>query len=428
MSKKYQVMPALSDKEYEALKGNIKKNDVLVPVIYDENGNIIDGFHRVQICKELDIEDWPSITITNLNEVEKRSLARKLNSARRQLSQEQKRELIKDQLKDTPEWSNRRIADMLGVGHKTIIKYRKELEESGEIPQLNKLESADDKKRPAEKKSKTIINPTEDNREITEQLIEESAKEEDKKAEKELDKIMQGEQSISGAKKKLDEEKKKVEKQKKIKKRKEQLEEKAEKELQFDKYEIHNSDLMEFEPEKQLDLILTDPPYGIKYIDEWKKLGKFAGTYLKENGFLITYSGQTNIIPVLKILNNYLDWYWMFSLRHSGNNQLITHRNIFCGWKPILVFQNGFSKTTEKTDDVIEGSGREKSEHEWQQSLDELGALVDHFSKPGDTVCDPFMGSGTTILSAIKKKRYAIGIEKDIVTFDDAKERLENYE
>lgn len=121
MNRKYQVMPPLSDKEYKSLKEDIKKDGVLVPIIYDENGDIIDGYHRIQICEELGIEDWPSITKTDLNETDKRSLARKLNSARRQLSQEQKRGLIKDQLKDTPEWSNRRIADMLGV-HKILLK------------------------------------------------------------------------------------------------------------------------------------------------------------------------------------------------------------------------------------------------------------------------------------------------------------------
>ncbi|MDR0643920.1 MAG: site-specific DNA-methyltransferase [Treponema sp.] len=33
------------------------------------------------------------------------------------------------------------------------------------------------------------------------------------------------------------------------------------------------------------------------------------------------------------------------------------------------------------------------------------------FTKPSDTVLDPFMGSGTTIFVANKMKRNAIGIE-----------------
>lgn len=42
----------------------------------------------------------------------------------------------------------------------------------------------------------------------------------------------------------------------------------------------------------------------------------------------------------------------------------------------------------------------------------------------GDTVLDPFMGSGTTIIAALNTERNAIGIEKDKDYFEVAQERI----
>lgn len=42
----YQIMPDLTPEEYEALKADIQANGVLIPVEVDEEGNILDGYHR----------------------------------------------------------------------------------------------------------------------------------------------------------------------------------------------------------------------------------------------------------------------------------------------------------------------------------------------------------------------------------------------
>jgi len=49
---KYQVMPPLSDEEYQALKEDIAENGMLVPVVQDTEGNIIDGHYRVRAHQE----------------------------------------------------------------------------------------------------------------------------------------------------------------------------------------------------------------------------------------------------------------------------------------------------------------------------------------------------------------------------------------
>jgi site-specific DNA-methyltransferase (adenine-specific) len=49
------------------------------------------------------------------------------------------------------------------------------------------------------------------------------------------------------------------------------------------------------------------------------------------------------------------------------------------------------------------------------------------FSFVGDTVLDPFAGSGTTLLAALQTKRYAIGIDIDTTYCEVAKRRLQTY-
>lgn len=48
------------------------------------------------------------------------------------------------------------------------------------------------------------------------------------------------------------------------------------------------------------------------------------------------------------------------------------------------------------------------------------------YSRDGDVVLDPFMGSGTTALACIKEKRHFIGFEIDKKYYDIANERINN--
>jgi IS30 family transposase len=105
----------------------------MVPIEFDEDGNVLDGHHRLKICVELGIDDYPKIIRTGMNETEKWTHARKLNMARRHLTREQRRELIQAQIKDTPELSDRQIAKMLGVSHSTVGIIRRELIENGQV-------------------------------------------------------------------------------------------------------------------------------------------------------------------------------------------------------------------------------------------------------------------------------------------------------
>lgn len=162
---KYQLLPPLSDEERAALERSIVEHGVLVPVEYDEHGEILDGHHRVAICESLGLVDWPRFVRKGLSETEKRALSRELNFARRHLTTAQKRALIADQLRDTPTISSRAIAAMLGVSDKTVAKVRQELVATAEIPQLEETVGADGKARPVTRKTiRTAFLPEPENR------------------------------------------------------------------------------------------------------------------------------------------------------------------------------------------------------------------------------------------------------------------------
>jgi DNA-binding Lrp family transcriptional regulator len=141
----YQVMPKMAQEEYEALKEDIAERGVMVPIEFDENGNVLDGHHRLEICVELGINDYPKIIREGMSEAEKWTHARKLNMVRRHLTREQRRELIQAQIQDTPEISDRQIAKMLGVSNSTVSVIRRELIDSGQMCESHTSIGADGK-------------------------------------------------------------------------------------------------------------------------------------------------------------------------------------------------------------------------------------------------------------------------------------------
>ena len=94
---------------------------------------------QLRDCRELGIIEYPNVIRAGMTEEEKKTHARKLNLIRRQLTREQKAELIRQQLKETPRRSNQEIAGSLGVSDKTVGAQRAELEASGEITSTQEL-------------------------------------------------------------------------------------------------------------------------------------------------------------------------------------------------------------------------------------------------------------------------------------------------
>ena len=66
-----------------------------------------------------------------------------------------------------------------------------------------------------------------------------------------------------------------------------------------------------------------------------------------------------------------------------------------------------------------------KSDHPTEKPVELMKYCVELISSPGDTILDPFMGSGTTGVACVQLGRNFIGIEKNDEYFAIAKKRIE---
>jgi len=64
--------------------------------------------------------------------------------------------------------------------------------------------------------------------------------------------------------------------------------------------------------------------------------------------------------------------------------------------------------------------------HPCQKPLPLMGWLVHELTTEGQTVCDPFMGSGSTGIACIRANRRFVGIEQDPAHYATALERITN--
>jgi DNA modification methylase len=158
-SRRYQPvldLPPLSADEEAGLRASIAVHGVLVPILLAEDGRIIDGNNRKRIANDLGYE-CPEVVHADLTEEEIRALARSLNLARRHLTQAQRHQLIADQLEETPEWSNRRIAKSLGVSHPNVATVRTEMIANRKIYQFDRTTGLDGKTRPASQQAAKLV-------------------------------------------------------------------------------------------------------------------------------------------------------------------------------------------------------------------------------------------------------------------------------
>jgi ParB-like chromosome segregation protein Spo0J len=93
MTGRFQLLPRLSDQEYRDLYEDIEANGVEVPVLVSETGEIVDGHHRAEIAAKLAVP-LPTQTLSGYTDAELRDKAIRLNVHRRQLTREQRDELI----------------------------------------------------------------------------------------------------------------------------------------------------------------------------------------------------------------------------------------------------------------------------------------------------------------------------------------------
>jgi hypothetical protein len=165
-----------------------------------------------------------------------------------------------------------------------------------------------------------------------------------------------------------------------------------------------------------VDLLLTDPPYLGKYLPLWGDLGEFAARVLKPGKLLVTYTGHYHLPDVIRLLSQHLEYVWIAAIVYPSFPATVFERRLKTYWKPALLFSKGEYEPQENLEwftDRIEGEGRSKSHHKWEQGIGESEYFIENLTYEGDLVIDPFLGSGTNGLAAKRLQRRFLGCDVD---------------
>lgn len=182
-----------------------------------------------------------------------------------------------------------------------------------------------------------------------------------------------------------------------------------------------------------LDVTVTDPPYGLKmdkgfqgfggfgapiarrqYKDNWdsERPSQEVFTLLLSKGPCLIFGGNffADILPRSK---HWIVWDKLNTMPTFGDCELIWTNLDRKSVKKITVEFNGLI-------------GKEDTrEHPTQKPLRLLSKIIESYTDRENTVLDPFMGSGTTGVAAIKLGRKFIGIEIEPKYFDIACRRID---
>ena len=400
----YQIMPALAEEEYQALKRDIRVRGVLVALEFDAEGNLLDGHHRMRAVRELREEgvkvDYTSVIRAGLTEYEKRTHVRAINLRRRHLTQAQRRELIAGQLKDTPGVSNRQIADRLGVSDKTVAASRHRLESIAEIPRCASRQCRDGRKYPSvvahtEKEAqralvalKGLDDGVLPGHPIPVKIAERIRREADSAA-----RARNAAHEPSGI---------------------------GDADIRLGDFRSSLADI----EDGSVGLIVTDLPYHKEALALWSDLAVLARRILRPGGLLLAYSGQSYLPDVLRALTEHLDYVWMIAQTNHARKTHNYHLRVYANWKPIILCAKPPFVPHDWFNDVLIGGGPEKGQHAWQQREDESRRIIEIFSRPGDLIVDPFCGSGTVAAASLILNRRFQGCDIDPVAVGTARERV----
>jgi len=235
----------------------------------------------------------------------------------------------------------------------------------------------------------------------------------------------------------------------------------------FDGVELYHGDCLEILPHLNgIDAVITDPPYGTTACDwddtdwlgAWDDLWKVGGETLP----IVMFASQPFTHRLVMSQEGRFKYWWVWE-KNMATNFLHAKRQPLRKHEEICVFyQNPGSYYPQRTRghnptqnargssngvlyhgtntrnykggdttrlpatvlkyDMVDPKCRN---HPTEKPVPLLGYLTETYTKKGGTVLDPFMGSGSTIIAAIRTGRKAIGIEKDPEHFKTAKERIE---
>ena len=172
-------------------------------------------------------------------------------------------------------------------------------------------------------------------------------------------------------------------------------------------------DVMKSIPDKSIDAVITDPPYPDYYTDEFQY--------------------KDGAIDFLNDLNcrQYIFWTAKgeFPLDYSARHVWDKITGAACQYD-FIYERNGYKRQKVYRGHRINSSvsaqfaGEVFTGHKSQKPLNVIRDLIENCTKPGDTILDPFMGSGTTGVACVQTGRSFIGIEIDPTYYAIAERRI----
>jgi hypothetical protein len=173
---------------------------------------------------------------------------------------------------------------------------------------------------------------------------------------------------------------------------------------------------------RSVDAIITDPPYPGEFLPLLDDLAAWADKVLAPDGVLAVLMGQTHLPEVYRRLDGHRPYRWTACYLTPGAGYASQARRCQSNWKPLIIYGGG-----PRFADIIRSEGTDagaKSHHKWGQDYGAFHTIVERFTSRGQTVVDPFMGSGTTLLAAHALGRHAIGCDLDAAHVATARERV----
>jgi DNA modification methylase len=176
-------------------------------------------------------------------------------------------------------------------------------------------------------------------------------------------------------------------------------------------------------------MIFTDPLYdGKEALSRYEWLGEFAFRVLKDGGVLITFFPQHLLLKIgYAVELSGLKFHWPHFVKHKGRSCRMFNYHVVVEGKPLLEFVKGDKlRTTDFVKNFVESEPPDKSLHHMAQSPKEAEHFIARRTVENDIVIDPFLGSGTTAIAALKLKRQFTGIEIDPDTLRIAQANIAN--
>ena len=190
-------------------------------------------------------------------------------------------------------------------------------------------------------------------------------------------------------------------------------------------------EVMKSIPDKSVDAVITDPPYGMNWNGKVTRGKNGTGKEGKTISYGKTIANDDKPFdpsPFLKFDKCVLWGFHHFSDRLPTGSVFIWLKRYDTGFGTFLsdadlAWAKGGNGVYCFRDLSLQGESKNKL-HPTQKPLPLMRWIIERQTNEGDTILDPFMGSGTTGVACVQTGRNFIGIEIDEGYFKIAEKRI----